>query len=271
MGSPASTLSPQTIQQLEVLMNDPIQGPKIRAMLHGQSGLGTLGSVSKAISGQTTPSGQVGAGLGAGIGLGLKALLNKNRSADPMAGRNPSIPGGESAARAAIGPPDDSLDGGEVGDYAKGGKVKLFNSAKPAPGNLATHPHKGSRRFAKGGEANTFDSTKTAPGDMPTHPGQDRLAEGGAIEGPKRRGILVRRPLLSTTIVIAKKPPAKAKKAERKKTGGRIHAKKPNAIPPEHGPGNGHETPAPFRKGGHVQSPRGSGIAERGKRFQGIF
>lgn len=292
MGSSTSTLSPQTIQQLEVLMNDPIQGPKIKAMLQGQSGLGTLGSVSKAISGQTTPSGQAGAGIGAGIGLGIKALLNKNKNQYPnndvtMQGRNPNSPGGESAARTVLGPPDDSLDGGGAADlsvdpslahggkvhvYAKGGKVQIFNSTKPAPGNLATHPHKSGRRFAKGGEANQFDSTKAAPGDLATHPGKEKFSEGGEMEEPpkkKLRGVLVRRPLLSTTIVIAKKPP-KAK-AERKRTGGKIHAKKPNAIPPEHGPGNGDGAPAPFKKGGHVQSPRGSGIAQRGKRFQGIF
>ena len=48
------------------------------------------------------------------------------------------------------------------------------------------------------------------------------------------------------------------------------NAAKPAAIPPRHGPGNGGPA-APFAKGGHVQVPRGSGIAQRGKAFRGIY
>jgi hypothetical protein len=92
--------------------------------------------------------------------------------------------------------------------------------------------------------------------DMPI----DDFAKGGAV--------LARRPVISTTIVIAKKKPEK--KPEKKRAGGKIQARKPAALPPRRGPANG-ETPAPFAKGGHVQSPRGSGCAERGKQFRGIY
>lgn len=68
--------------------------------------------------------------------------------------------------------------------------------------------------------------------------GRARFADKDAIE--KKAKV----PVISTTIVIAKKP----KKDE--KPGG---------------------PPQPFRKGGHVQVPRGSGCATKGKRFRGIY
>lgn len=74
----------------------------------------------------------------------------------------------------------------------------------------------------------------------------DDYAKGGAV--------LTRRPVLSTTIVIAPKP---KKKPQAKK----------RAEPKAHKP----EPPTPFAKGGHVQSPRGAGCAERGKQFRGIY
>jgi hypothetical protein len=106
-----------------------------------------------------------------------------------------------------------------------------------------------------------------------------KFAEGGDLEEPPAkkspRAVLMRKPLghhampipiLHTTIVIATKP--KPKKTAKKKKGGAIKA---SALPPAKGPGNGSEPPAPYRKGGHVQVPRGSGAAIRGKRFGGIY
>jgi hypothetical protein len=104
------------------------------------------------------------------------------------------------------------------------------------------------------------------------------FAKGGMVK-PKvpKKAILLRRPggkmaipVISTTIVIARHKPEK--KGEKKAHGGvKLEPRKPEAIPPKHGPGNGDVEGAPFRKGGRVQVPRGSGIAQRGKRFSGIF
>jgi hypothetical protein len=90
----------------------------------------------------------------------------------------------------------------------------------------------------------------------------------------KPKAVLVRKPaalgahpvpVISTTIVLSKKKPG-----SKKKKGG---AMKAEALPPKRGPANGNGTwpPSPYRKGGHVQVPRGSGAAIRGKRFGGIF
>ena len=104
-----------------------------------------------------------------------------------------------------------------------------------------------------------------------------KFAEGGEspLAPPKKgKAILLRKPLehsmpipvLHTTIVIEAKP--KKRVAKKKKRGGAIKAA---ALPPKQGPGNGDGPPAPFRKGGHVQVPRGTGAAIRGKRFGGIY
>jgi len=116
------------------------------------------------------------------------------------------------------------------------------------PGNVA-----GINQFRRGG------ATRKAFGGV---------AEEEPLPEKKPKGVLLRRPMpvLHTTIVIAtkKKPP------EKKKSGGTIKAKKPNAIPPRRGP-TPMGPPAPFAKGGHVQVPKGSGCASKGKRFRGIF
>jgi hypothetical protein len=124
-------------------------------------------------------------------------------------------------------------------------------------------------------------------GDIPDIPAagmDDMFAKGGKVskkkfatggleeEAPppvrKPRAVLVRKPLgeakapvISTTIVLAKKKPTQKKK------GGALKAE---ALPPKRGP-EPQGPPAPFRKGGHVQVPRGSGAAIRGKRFGGIY
>jgi len=109
-----------------------------------------------------------------------------------------------------------------------------------------------------------------------------RFADGGkaaddALPPPHEpgRGVLMRHPMpvLHTTIVITphhqppdEKKPAK-KKPMKKAKGGPI---KPAAVPPKRGP-EPQGPPAPFKKGGHVQVPRGSGCAKRGKSFRGIY
>jgi hypothetical protein len=94
----------------------------------------------------------------------------------------------------------------------------------------------------------------------------DEMARGGPILPPKK-SILLRRPgggqkkaavpVISTTIVIA--PKKKQHQPEKKAKGGTV---KPAAV---------EVPPAPYAKGGRVQVPRGTGIAQRGKRFRGIF
>jgi len=96
-----------------------------------------------------------------------------------------------------------------------------------------------------------------------------KFAAGGemaepVVKKPMGRAVLVRRPrpvpVVSTTIVLKKKP-------DKKKKGGPLKAE---ALPPKRGP-EPQGPPAPFKKGGHVQVPRGFGAAERGKRFGGIY
>jgi hypothetical protein len=109
-----------------------------------------------------------------------------------------------------------------------------------------------------------------------------QFAEGGTapVAHKPLKAVLVRKPMghppghsmpipvISTTIVITKHKP-KGRKPVTKKRGGPI---KPEALPPRKGPGNGGDwPPSPFKKGGHVQVPRGFGAAKRGKRFSGIY
>ena len=236
-------IDPELLRKLEIMLKDPVEGPKLKAMLNDTTGgtgqplslLGALGQAGSAASKQQTPSSQLGSGIGTLAGLGLGALFKKKKPDVTMAGRDPNSPGPESSAAAEAGPPPtpepampkDILpydDNSDNENYRRGGGVKRR------------------KKFAAGG-----DVAEEAPAP------------------PAKRGILTRRPVLSTTIVIAPK-----KKPEKKKTGGRIKARKPAAIPPRHGPGNGGP-PAPFAKGGRVQVPRGSGCAQRGKQFRGIY
>lgn len=109
-----------------------------------------------------------------------------------------------------------------------------------------------------------------SPGDF-----GGEYARGGRVKAPPKKAILLRRPggakklaipVISTTIVIARKPD---KKAEKKARGGVRPVAEPRKVPLKQGAAS--EPPAPFKKGGRVQVPRGSGIAQRGKRFRGIF
>jgi hypothetical protein len=87
--------------------------------------------------------------------------------------------------------------------------------------------------------------------------------------GPVPRSVMAHHPMalpvLHTTIVIAAKPKKSDKKPEKKNLGG--PPRKPQAIPPVAGPGNG-ERPRPH---GRVQVPRGTGAAIKGKRFGGVY
>jgi hypothetical protein len=145
------------------------------------------------------------------------------------------------------------------------------------------------RRKKKKAAANTFGSTPSAdeslgattPSVFGASPSADeeyrrggrvrKFAQGGANEAlpetkPPERGVLRRAPIpvLTTTIVIAPKaeePKAKKKPVKKKKGGAAPKSGTPAAAAP----------PAPYRKGGHVQVPRGTGVAKRGKGFKGIF
>ena len=224
---PPNQVDPETQRKFEIMLADPIEGPKLKAMLNDTTGgtgqplslLGALGKTGTAVSKQQTPSGQLGAGLGTIAGLGLGALLKKKPSiAPPEDYAQPAIPPSEDYAQPAIDAPD------QPEEDRRGGVIG-----------------KKKRKFAAGG-----DVAEEAPAP------------------PAKRGVLTRRPVISTTIVI------KPKKAEKKKAGGRIKPRKPAAVPPLHGPGNGGP-PTPFAKGGRVQVPRGSGCAQRGKQFRGIY
>jgi hypothetical protein len=162
-----------------------------------------------------------------------------------------------------------STDGGQTWVNDAGARVTgpIYNQtdiggiAAPASNSAGQLMRRGGRvrGFARGGHA-----AEELPEPVPKAP----------------RAVLTRRPMhipiIATTIIIAKKKPTAkrpvAKKVVAKKRGGAL---KPNAIPPKRGPGNGNVAtpvpPTPCAKGGHVQVPRGSGIAQRGKRFRGIF
>jgi len=197
-----------TLAKIQQLLKDPIAGPKLMAIVNQpNTGMASgLGNIASAVSKQTSPSGQLGAGLGGAIGMGLQQLLKKKPGPTMSTDQILSLP-----ATSRIGGGDYSPTLGDVDDFSN--EMTPINAAR-----------------------------------------------GGKIDA--------KRPILSTTIVIAKKP----KKPEKKRTGGGIKARRPNAIPPKHGPGNGDSEPAaPFAKGGRVQTPRGSGCAERGKQFRGIY
>jgi len=225
----------QTIAKIEQLLKDPIAGPKLMAIVNNEQNPGVasnLANIASAVSKQSTPSGQLGAGIGGALGMGLSSLLRKKPASSQTGGPGgPNIPGVESLGR--VGPDgygsgddnsisggyypgDDDISGEDTLEVRRGGKIG------------------GKRRFAAGGEAEDL------------------------VEPAAKKPVLTRRPVLSTTIVIAKKP-EKKEKPEKKRAGGAI--KRKAAAGP----------PAPFAKGGHVQAPRGYGCAERGKQFRGIY
>lgn len=240
-------------QRLQQLLNDPIAGPQIMKLLNNPntSVASQIGAIGNAVGKQTTTSGQIGAGVGTLAGMGLKKLLNKNQTTSPTI---------QSTAGADRGASGNTVDAGDGPYYEP-------NLQSPAGGSSSGD----FEDFGDGedySDAMDFGDDFARGGKVPKR----RFAAGGEAEAPppKKRGVLVRRPILSTTIVIAPKKKSAAKKPAKKKSGGTIKASKPAALPPRRGPGNGGP-PAPFAKGGHVQTPRGSGIAQRGKQFRGIY
>ena len=128
------------------------------------------------------------------------------------------------------------------------------------------------------------DTPSVMPGMDPSlyrRGGRARFARGGETAedlpmpaAKPKRSVLTRKPMampvLHTTIVITPKPKSDSKRKPpvKKKHGGPLKAA---ALPPRKGPQDDKPgPPAPFRRGGHVQVPRGSGRAERGKYFRGI-
>jgi hypothetical protein len=214
------------------LIKDPVAGPQLMKILNQpNTTMGQIAQAGQMMANAKTPSQQMGTGLGAAIGMGVNAL------------RKPKTPLAPVPSTTVVGPPaltpndEDPSDAmNPVEGVRKGGVIGR------------------KRKFASGGDLE----------DIPRKP-------------PKRE-VLHRRPIISTTIVIAKKPPGREEsrrereKPEKKARGGAIAARKPAAVPPRRGPGNGGGgPPSPFRKGGHVQVPRGSGAAQRGKKFSGIY
>ena len=244
----------QEYQRFRELMKDPVAGPELMKILNQpNTTMGQIGQIGSLMMNAKTPSQQLGTGIGGALGMGINALLKKrnNSNASPptmkqmgqyLSGQNDygGYSGVEPNGAPSVGPPattsenyDPSQDENYIEAARRGGVIGR------------------KRRFAGGGDL-----------------------EDAIPRKPPGREVLHRRPIISTTIVIAKKPPASEKgdkKPEKKAHGGPIQARKPAAVPPRRGPADGDGPPAPFRKGGRVQAPRGSGIAQRGKRFSGIF
>jgi hypothetical protein len=293
------------LTQVREAARDPYQRERLRqeldnAGLKGSVGTlptmgSTLSSIGKVMNQQKTSGGSLGAGLGAAAGAGLALLLRRKKppgaprssanpteaAPEPMSEANLDRPAGTQAQAPAPPPPMPTITPGDLATGAHqlsmgldahgntihstdGGQTWLDTSGQPVSGRVYSQTDIGGgdgEGMRKGGRTRGF-------------------GKGGATmvlpepEPEPKRAVLTRRPVpvISTTIVISKKKPEKkTKKVEKKKAGGRIHPKKPEALPPLHGPGNGDEPPAPFKKGGRVQTPRGSGAAIRGKRFSGIY
>lgn len=217
------------------MIKDPIAGPKLKAMLDDTTG-------------------------GTGQPLSLLGTLGQVGSAVSQQ----KTPSGQLGAGL-----------GTLAATGLGALLKKKPSADPMAGRDPSGPGAASRQAADAGPL-----PGAADDDEEELPGYRRggikrkkkFAAGGDVAEeapalPAKRGVLTRRPVLSTTIVIA---PKKKAAPEKKKRGGRIKPRKPNAVPPLHGPGNGGP-PQPFAKGGRVQVPRGSGCAQRGKQFRGIY
>jgi hypothetical protein len=135
-----------------------------------------------------------------------------------------------------------------------GGRTWTTDAGTPVSGPIYQQTEIGGG-MRRGGRVRKF----AGGGDLPAEPPPE----------PKK-AVLMRRPIpvIHTTIVIAHKPTKKEdKKPVKKARGGPL---KPAALPPKKGP-ESQGPPSPFKKGGHVQVPRGSGIAQRGKTFRGIY
>jgi hypothetical protein len=244
-----SAMTPEQQRQWERfqdLIKDPVAGPQLMKILNQpNTTMGEIGRIGSMMSKAQTPSQQLGTGIGGAIGLGIQALRKKA--------------GQQGQANTAL-----KSQSQQVGDFLTG-----QNSANPSAGDVAFDPSE---------DMNMVESDRR--GGMIGR--KRKFAAGGEMEDaiprkPPKREVLHRRPVISTTIVIAKKPPGREEsrsareEPEKKARGGSIQARKPAAVPPRRGPGNGDGPPSPYRKGGRVQVPRGSGVAQRGKRFSGIF
>jgi hypothetical protein len=139
--------------------------------------------------------------------------------------------------------------------HARGGKIEHDDAAQDRAQMLGILKEKNLIKKARGGQFATG-----AADDSPLPPAK----KGKSVLTRKPFGHAIPAPHI--TIVIAAVP--KKKKASKKAKGGKIA--KPAAVPPERGPQNGDQY-APYKKGGHVQAPRGSGAALKGKRFSGIY
>lgn len=285
-------MSPGSDDALIALVREAAQDPERRARiqqaLSGDGGQG-LGATLSAI-GKTLPASNVGA-AGAALGAGLGLLLRRRQRARPGLGATTNriavtqAPEEElnhletPAGFAPPAPPTPTVPLPEVttgtanrlqmGVDSRGNNIHSIDGGKTwidEAGVAATGPVYNQTDIGgamrKGGRARGFGGKEMAAAIEPP--------------APAKKGVLTRRPVpvISTTIVIAPKKakPKAAAKPEKKRRGGKIHPRKPNAVPPDHGPGNGDTgPPAPYRKGGRVQAARGSGAAIRGRSFSGIY
>ena len=246
---------PLTDQQLQTLLADPTLGPQVRAWLQSQGAqpqtlMSAIGNIGQAMSHQTTPQGQAATGIGGALGAGLYALTHRKKTnMDPMAGRSGLKPTNYDPE--ALSPPQlepnqmDPSDRPPIDVNDLSPKSHMYDMTDLAYGL----PDDG---FRKGGRV------------------KRAFAAGGEVEAPPKpakKGVLVRRPVIAIVITPHGKP---GEKPEKKARGGTIHPRKPEALPPKRGP-ESSGPPSPFKKGGHVQVPRGFGAAERGKRFRGIY
>lgn len=162
--------------------------------------------------------------------------------------------------------PGAALAAAEEGYYARGGPVH-GDAAQDRQQMLGILKEKKLIKKARGGFASgAADEALPSP---PLKKGKSPL-----LRKPPKRAV----PAIAIIITASKKPPGK-EGGRKKAKGGKIvlaesqldkSARKPRAVPPVHGPGNGDQY-APYKKGGHVQVPRGSGAAVKGKRFSGIY
>lgn len=268
---------------LRQAMQDPTQRPQIMQMIReaglnatndptpsltrpsNQTTLGfgslpqassTLSSVGSAMQ-KATPQTAGAAGIGAGLGIGLGTLLRRRQQANQQSAASPTYNDAD-LYQPGVGPVT-----GPAPDFSApptgvvGATPPTISDLNGALINLPTYRRGGRiKKFAEGGAEDVPEPEKKTPREV-----------------LRRKPMGLALPVLHTTIVIAAKPKSE-KKAQKKQRGGPIKPIKPEAVPPQRGPQNGsrpRDPGAPFRRGGHVQVPRGSGRAIKGKRFSGIY
>jgi len=256
---------------------------------------GTLTKVGSAMQKSTTPAGSAAAGIGAGLGLGLAGLMKlrqRNKPAQPGATNptkpiaapeiepNLNSPAGTNNALQPLPPSPDINPGTLAGGAStlKMGVDRLGNNVSSTDGGVTWKDDHGNAA-----SGTIYNQTDIGGNGMKRGGRVRRFAEGGSQDEPPeapKRAVLLRRPIpvLHTTIVIAHKPSDDEKSSKLEKSGKEKSSKLEKSGKPVKKARGGaikakvpEGPPAPFRKGGHVQVPRGSGRAIKGRRFSGIY